>query len=165
MPGHAWPYLPLTSSPLPNFFETVSGCRGPEDSARLETSLVVSRPACRFVLETLIEASATKRPPLSHAGSDTLADSPPRSLMLLQVPGCSSFGKSGPSCMAPRGRGRPADCNLGEQPRSSGSRLRKHLVSEAESPCGYIYRSGLLTRSRYSVRLFWTPPAKSERHR
>lgn len=63
--------LPLFLNPLstPQFSETVSGCRRPEDSARLWASLVASRPACRFVLETLIEASATKLPPLSHAGS------------------------------------------------------------------------------------------------
>lgn len=57
-------------------------------------------------------------------------------LVLLQVPGCSSFGKSGPGCMAPRWTEGDVQIAIWEDgwPRFSGYGLRrKHLLSVEET--------------------------------
>ena len=109
LPGHAWPCLLLTPSPLPSFFETVSGLpssRG--ESGRPEAGMVwsLSRRAVRSRnphRSLCDKAAAPFSCRFTHLRKQT-QNSPPPSLVLLQVPGCSSFGKSGPGCMVRRGR-------------------------------------------------------------
>lgn len=84
-------------------------------------------------------------------------NSPPRSLVLLQVPGCSSFGKSGPGCMALRGK-REGDLQIAILEDSLAllwMRAAQGLALSGRNVLyGYVYRSGIVTRSSCSVRSF-----------
>lgn len=105
MPGPSSLSQPPLHSPV--FPKLFLGCRRPENSARLWASLVRLSPGVpfrsRISHRSLCDkAAAPFSCRLTHARKET-QNSPPRSLVLLQVPGCSSFGKSGPGCMALRG--------------------------------------------------------------
>jgi hypothetical protein len=173
--SHASPCLSFTPSQFPIFFfflKRVLGCRRPEHSARRwfvgglspgvplgsrnpHGSLCdkVAPPPFFMQVRTCLQAHAEIR----HLH-----------LVLLQVPGCPSFEKSGPRLHAWR-RGswgqnlQIVRSNLRGRCRSFDPWTRRQLLSAGRSPaCGHAYRSRLVSRSFHTVREFWTLLAESE---